>query len=331
MKKRIISCFALFLSLWPAALAQEVTYALPSTTLKVQVEVQQEEFFSGPYASYARKFLNMDVRSRDAVTSTVTAVDIIPTVEADNQALYTCDAENANLLAMSAQGLVALQNKADADRTAWRFPAPATASFPGSVTSPAKEETRISYKSVQTEDAVVQVPVEHQVKTAKTLEDKAAEAADMILSVRKDRLNIVSGNTDASYSGEAMGAALRELDRIEQEYMALFQGYTVKTTYTATFDVIPEASQGVQRYVAFRLTDNGPVADGKAGVPYYIELEPEKMIFPEDNAGKKSKVAPLHYRIPAICRVRLTRDGQRLLETRIPVFQLGTETTFPQK
>lgn len=331
MKKRIISCFALFLSLWPAALAQEVTYALPSTTLKVQVEVQQEEFFSGPYASYARKFLNMDVRSRDAVTSTVTAMDIIPTVEADNLALYTCDAENANLLAMSAQGLVALQNKADADRTAWRFPAPATASFPGSVTSPAKEETRISYKSVQTEDAVVQVPVEHKVKTAKTLEDKAAEAADMILSVRKDRLNIVSGNTDASYSGEAMGAALRELDRIEQEYMALFQGHTVKTTYTATFDVIPEASQGVQRYVAFRLTDNGPVADGKAGVPYYIELEPEKMNFPEDNAGKKSKAVPLHYRIPAICRVRLTRDGQRLLETRIPVFQLGTETTFPQK
>ena len=62
MKKRIISCFALFLSLWPAALAQEVTYALPSTTLKVQVEVQQEEFFSGPYASYARKFLNMDLQ-----------------------------------------------------------------------------------------------------------------------------------------------------------------------------------------------------------------------------------------------------------------------------
>ena len=51
----------------------------------------------------------------------------------------------------------------------------------------------------------------------------------------------------------------------------------------------------------------------------------------EDNAGKKSKAVPLHYRIPAVCRIRLTRDGQRLLEARIPVFQLGTETTFPQK
>ncbi len=326
MKKQLIT-FILGLCLLPAAKAQDVIYALPSTTLTVEVEVEQEDFFAGPYATYARKFLNMDVKDRNAVRSSVTALELIPRVEADLKALYSCDSDNAALLALTAQGLVALQNKADAGALAWRFLPPVGASFPGGVASPVKEETRITYKSIKTEDSVVQVPVEHKVKSAKTLEDKAAEAAEMILSVKKDRLNIVSGNTDASYSGEAMGAALRELDRIEKEYMALFEGYTVKRSYTATFDVVPVS--GEMRYLAFRLTDNGPVPDGTKGVPYYLELEPEKMVLPEEGKSK-GKVTPVRYRIPAICRVKLTRDGIRLTESRIPVYQLGTEAYLVQ-
>ena len=326
MKKQLIT-FILGLCLLPAAKAQDVIYALPSTTLTVEVEVEQEDFFAGPYATYARKFLNMDVKDRNAVRSSVTALELIPRVEADLKALYSCDSDNAALLALTAQGLVALQNKAEAGALAWRFLPPVGASFPGGVASPVKEETRITYKSIRTEDSVVQVPVEHKVKSAKTLEDKAAEAAEMILSVRRDRLNIVSGNTDASYSGEAMGAALKELDRIEKEYMALFEGYTVKRSYTATFDVVPVS--GEMRYLAFRLTDNGPVPDGTKGVPYYLELEPEKMVLPEEGKSK-GKVTPVRYRIPAICRVKLTRDGIRLTESRIPVYQLGTEAYLVQ-
>ena len=254
MKKHIIGSIALLLCLWPSARAQEMTYALPSTTLTVEVEVEQTSFFAGPYANYARKFLNMDVKDRDAVSSAITAAQILPRVEADGKALYTTEPDNAALLSLSAQGLVAVQPSAAAG--AWRFLPPVNASFPGSVANPIKEESRVSYKTIQTEDNIVQVPVEHKVKSAKSMEDMAAEAAEMILSVRKDRLNIVSGNTDASYSGEAMGAALKELDRIEKEYMALFQGYTVKRTFTASFDVVPEQGQHAQRYLVFRLTDN---------------------------------------------------------------------------
>lgn len=326
MKKQLIT-FILGLCLIPAAKAQDVIYALPSTTLTVKVEVEQEEFFAGPYATFARKFLNMDAKDRNSVRSAVTAVEITPRVEADGKALYSCEGDNAALLALTAQGLVALQNKADAGSMAWRFLPPAGVSFPGSIASPTKEETRITYKSIQTEDSVVQVPVEHKVKSAKTLEDKAAEAAEMILSVRRDRLNIVSGNTDASYSGEAMGAALRELDRIEKEYMALFEGYTVKRSYTASFDVIPASQE--YRYLAFRLTDTGPVPDGTKGVPYYLELEPEEMVLPEESKSR-GKVTPIRYRIPAICKVKLTRDGVRLTESRIPIYQMGTEAYLVQ-
>ena len=330
MKKLLV--FAAFaLLVFAPARAQELTYALPNTVFTVQVEVRQDYFYAGPYAAFAKKLLNIDVRDQDALTCTVTALDLIPRIEADPKALFLCEPENAQALSLSAQGLIALQEKALPDGAQWRFLPPAAADFSSNgLTGPEKTVTRITYKSVQTEeDTTVQVPVEHKVSEAKTLEDKAAEAADMILAVRKDRLNIVSGNTDASYSGEAMGAALRELDRIEQEYLTLFRGYSVSSTQTASFDIIPDARQRVHRYLAFRLTEDGPVPDGLKGVPYYLELEPENTDFPEEEEKKtKNKVSAVKYRIPVVCRVKVTRDGKRLLDTRLPVYQLGKEVNL---
>lgn len=324
-----ITLLALTLGLALSAKAQEVTYALPNTVFTVKVTVQQEQFFAGPYARYAKQFLNMDAKEDDAVSCSLVSAEILPRVEADQKAIYTCEAENASLMALSAQGLIALQNKADAPSTPWRFLPQASARFDGSVTDPLREETRISYKTVQTEDGELQVPVEHKSKMAKSEEDKAAEAAQMILSLRRERLNIVSGNTDASYSGEAMGAALKELDRLEAEYMALFRGFSVVGTLEASFDVIPDPKQEHQRYLVFRLTDAGPVPDGVKGVPYYIELEPEEMAFPAENEKKpKVKDSTPRYRIPVVCKVRFTRDGIRLAENRLPVYQLGKEAYY---
>lgn len=324
-----ITLLALALCLGLSAQAQEITYALPNTVFTVKVSIQQEQFFAGPYAAYAKKFLNLDVRQQDGATCSLLGAELIARTEADQKALYTCDAENANLLALGAQGLVALQNKADASSMPWRFAPPASARFDGSISSPLREETRITYKSIKTDNGEVQVPVEHKAKQAKSEEDKAAEAAETLLSLRRERLNIVSGNTDASYSGEALGAAIRELDRMEEQYLALFRGYSVTGTVEAAFDVIPDPELKHQRYLAFRLTDGGPVPDGVKGIPYYIELEPEEMAFPaEDEKKNKVKSNSIHFRIPAVCKVKLTRDGVRLLETRSLVYQLGKESVY---
>ena len=324
-----ITLLALVLGLGLSAQAQEVTYALPNTVFTVKVTVQQEQFFAGPYAAYAKRFLNLDVLLEDTATCSVESAELIARTEADQKALYTCNAENTSFLALSAQGLVALQNKADASSTAWRFLPSASARFDGSIVSPFKEETRITYKTLKTDNGTVQVPVEHKAKQTKSEEDRAAEAAETLLSLRRERLNIISGNTDATYSGEALGAAIRELDRLEEQYLALFRGYSVSGTMEGSFDVIPDPELQHQRYLAFRLTDSGPVTDGVKGVPYYIELEPEALNFPAaDEKKNKEKHNSIHFRIPAVCRVKLTRDGVCLLETRSLVYQLGKETFF---
>ena len=329
MKRLFILTALLTLSL-PSLRAQDVYYTLPRTTFTVQVEARQESFFAGPYASFAERLLNLEARQKDQVTTVVSQAKLIPGTEADPSAWYTTEAENASLLALSAQGLVSFSEKTEANLQAWRFPGKASASFHGSITEPEKPTLVIEYKEVLTDTGIVNIPVEHKVMVEKTLEDRAAEAAEVILNLRRERMNIVTGNTDASFYGNSMEVALKEMDRLEKEYLALFEGYTVVKTFSGSFEVVPSASAGTQRYLVFRLLEDGFATEGTRGVPYYLNLEPEGTLPADDEqvTQRRGKTTPLRFRTPAVCKVTLTQDSKPILSARVPVYQLGRESQY---
>ena len=307
--------------------AQEVSYALPSTSVTVKVEVRQETFFAGPYAQFAKRMLNMSVSDQDAITTEITRVELIPRVEADTDAWYTCDQESAALLSLSAQGLVSMGNSQVP--FSWRFLPGLKADFTDKgLTVPEKEAVETVFREMPTDTGLVTIPVEHKILVEKTLEDKASDAADVILQVRKERLNIASGNTDASYSGESLRAALQELERIEAEYMALFRGYSVVRKQVCTFEVLPSRGVNHHRYLVFRLTEDGPVTEGVSGTPYYLELQPEGSLPEEEQTDKRKIKGGVRYRIPRVCKVTFSRDGHPLLQTRLPFYQLGVESSL---
>lgn len=312
--------------------AQETTYWLPSTTLVLDVEAQQETFFAGPYAAFAKRMLNMDVRKVDAVTTHVLSVELSPCVEADPQARMTLETDAPELLTLSAQGLIALGEQQAPAPMQWRFLPGLRADFTAAgVSAPEKDVVRVVYKTVPTDTAFVRIPIEEKSKETKSLEDKAAEAAALILNLRQERMNIASGNTDASFSGEALSDALAELRRLEEEYLTLFRGYTVTRPLQASFEVIPSPSSKTHKYLAFRLDpDLGLVSNGR-GTPYYIELEPEALADERQSGAKKAKGVSVRYRIPLVCKVRLTEDGRTLLQTRVPFYQLGKESAYTVK
>ena len=309
-------------------------YFLPSTTITVEVEAEQETFFAGPYAAFAKKLLNIDVRKTDEVRSRVLSATIVPKVEADQNARYSFDGTVPALMQLSAQGLISFGEIADASQTTWRFLPGLKADFSDKgLTGESKQVKKIVYKTVTTDSTVVRVPVEQNFDETKTLEDKAKEAADHILKLRAQRLDIASGNTDATFSGAALADALKELRLMEEEYLALFRGYSVVRTISASFDVTPKAGQKPQRYLAFRTDpERGLVSNGR-GTPYYIELTPENLIREEPAPADpgKAKVATISYRIPMVCRLTFMEDDRPLLETRVPVYQLGKESTYPAK
>ena len=168
----------------------------------------------------------------------------------------------------------------------------------------------------------------------KSPEKRAAETADMILKIRQQRFQIVTGDTDATYSGEAMGAAIAELTRLEQEYMTLFVGYSEYQTQVMRFEVMPDAERESQMYIAFRLSDSAGLvpADNLNGRPVVMEIVPQVFAEPEVTEvldEKSVKPVEAYYRIPAMCTVKLINSGDVIMQTRLPIYQLGRESSLP--
>jgi hypothetical protein len=327
MKELITAALTLLVGL--ALQAQESTYSLPSTTFVIEVDAVQEYFFAGPYAAFAPRMLGFSAPQEDAVTAHVTRVALQPCVEADPSARYPVEVGLEYLLSFSAQGLVCFRDTLEADALRWRFsPLPSRNWTDKGLTGSDVLRTETTVEMVQVDTGFVRMPVSRKVPGTKTLEEKAAEAAEIILTVRQERMDIAMGHTDATFSGEALKAALEELSRIEEEYLTLFRGYKVERPLHGIFEVYPSADERVQRYVAFLLSDtDGLKAEGR-GTPFYLEIEAETKPEPVD-AGSRRRV--LRYREPAICTVRLTQDGRDLLVTRAPVYQLGAECTYTVK
>ena len=330
--------FILAAALLPAisAMAQDqmgtVSYALPQTTITLEVEAVRESFHAGPYAKFAQKYLGVNARQEDQQTCVLSAVKMTPQIEADqNNRFYITPEKGAmSFLALTSQGLVAVNDGSFGNGSEWRFASQADADFSDrGVNSNLRSESATLYRNVRNQGTYNTVAIQQDMVVEKPLEQRAQEAAETIIQLRRKKIDIVTGNTDATFSGEALGAALTEIDRLEREYLSLFVGYSDIQDQTMKFDVVPTPSNKNQVYVAFRVSDtDGLVAsDNMAGKPYLLELKPQAVSNAEGEA-KAVRGSYAVYRIPAICSAKLTDGVNVILQDRIPVYQLGSESTF---
>lgn len=309
-----------------------LVYSLPSTSVRLEVKAQKESFFAGPYAKYAQKYLGVEARQRDAVSYTVTSVKMSSFVEADPSARYRLEPGMGMqaFLALTSQGLVSV-SAGSQETTQWRFPSEKKADFSDrGLTSNLTSEAATLYRNEKSESAYNKVAVQQEMVVQKSLESRAKEAAEMIFSLRKKRVQIVTGDTDATFSGEAMASAVAEIARLESEYMSMFIGYSEYSEQEMNYDVVPSKANESQLYVAFRLSDSKGLvpSDDLSGKPYLLEFAADSIEIPAGkNERAKGKLA--HYRVPAICTVKLTDGVNVLLQSRMPVYQLGLESTFP--
>lgn len=343
MKNTCKFIMSLFIMAMPAAAkAQNVpdpegflTYSLPSTTIVLEVEAVQEKFYVGPYAKYAEKYLGFKARQKDETTFQLTCIKMTPLIEADQSRRYTVNVKKgnigANFLKLASGGFISFSDARFGDESVWRFPTEGYGNFSGKgVSSNLTSEAATLYHN--NGSAVYdKVPVQQSMLVEKTLEQRAAETADMILNLRRQKLQIVTGDTDATYSGEAMGAAIAELTRLEDEYMMLFAGYSESQTQKMRFEVVPQA--GTRMYVAFRLSDTAGLvpADNLSGKPVVMEIIPQEfsVLSVSEEEMKSRQEVLAYYRIPAVCTVKLMEGANLLLQSRVPVYQLGHESSMP--
>lgn len=332
-----------------------VVYSLPSTTFRIEAETLCESFIPGPYADYAKKYLGIDVSKKEYTEYSLQSLSLKPYIEADQSCSLIADLTGfngktapASFLQFSSQGLIVFSDSNIGNECKWRFPS--SNNFHGNTAEITENltltETTLYRTEKNAEGGYDKVAIKQSSVVTKNMETKAKEAAEMLFSIREQKYNIVTGNTDATFSGDALRAAIEELSKMEQDYMELFTGQYSIATRKTYFDVVPNTAKD-EMTIAFRLSNTLGVlpADDISGDPVIMEISAENPdIAPSDitqvvtdgNNAKLSKSKSdansrgyIYYRVPTTCKVKISNGTQLLLQTRLPIYQKGMILTFP--
>lgn len=362
MKKTIVTALALFSTLFYTLWGQTensgaVIYSLPNTNLHLTAEALCEEYTPGIYGEYAKKFLGLDVPLAPKTNYTLMGLKMVPMIEADLTKQFVADLSGfegksapISFFKMTSQGVVILSDENKGGSEYWRFPSLAHFDIdPSQATENLTSTETILYRQVKNENGGYdKVATTHSQVVEKSLEKKAQEAASTILSLRAKRIEIITGDTDATFSGEALQAAVEQIDKLEEELMALFIGRVESHIQKMTFDVIPTNTNEQEIIIAFRFSETQGLlqSDEISGRPIVMEVIPQYEVQEGEDATEVTVNEPyikkgaknlkeaqnrgnIEYRIPSICTVKLFDADILLLQSRVPVYQKGEQVSFP--
>ena len=306
-----------------------IVYALPRTGIRITVEAEQERFFRGPYYEYAQKYLGISgAPSGDYENWTIVGVKMETFGEPDPAEVYKASGAVASLLSLTESGVLAGINS---DQKGGESKS-ATSDFTRKVKVPLQVWDDVSMHSFLAEkDSVVRAGSQF-----KSFEEKAAEAAKDVLKLRKRKaLTLAANYEQLPPDGDAYKVMVKELDKIIEDYVALFTGKSFKAKFSYTFEVVPQG-KGNNAVVAFRFSPTAGVLpeNNVSGKPIMLELDPLEAL--SQKAGQLSTPMPgetnskgVNYRIPGYAVVRLLNGSEVLGQARFPIAQLGTTTPIP--
>lgn len=311
-------------------------YSLPQTVLDVTVEADETEILPGPYRQYAAKYLGIqDVPSKPEYTWTVTKVMVSTHLETDPDFLFAAQGSFQPEVFPGMEKLLKDSMILDLSRNAEKYvtynnvpektPEPYFTDL--SIKRNFEAEKNVEVSLVMPDSNYLSRQANKKTLREKTSEQKAEEAANFLIKLKKRRFKMVSGLNDSTPQGEAMTAALQELARLEEVYLSLFIGKKTVYHHQRNYHYTPAIGKKTDRTVLFRFSDNEGFLDAREtrGKPVLFDLAGTTK-----TKGLEQSASFAHlddnmilYRIPELVNIKLIYGEDILSEALIPVFQSG--------
>lgn len=313
-------------------------YALPLSTFAVSVEALQESYTPGPFNGYAKKYLGIsDVNTKAHDIWTVTSIKISPYSEMDPDFIFSIEGGNMNpslekIEELHREKLVLLPGDFAASQVFENTHSLISSEIPFtdlSVKPNFVVEKGSLISEILPDSSFLKLPSSKGKDTpeVKSTEQKAEEAANFIIKIRKRRFKLISGQYEFMPDGEALGRAVDELNRIEAAYVSLFIGQREVTSYTRTFQFVPAEGEDHARTILFRFSDSeGFLETGDAiGKPVFIDIQDKNSTKGLSAFQLNSKTPDnlIIYRIPDQGYMKVLFGEQVIQEATYPVNQFG--------
>ena len=238
-----------------------VIYALPRTNLKFTIEASRTDIIPGPYCEYAEKYMGLENVPEEKISIwEITNIKVNTFNDLDPEQYYLLEPSgklNFDFNKLIESGHILPVNKSVEDNFENEFYGIKNVNneivyTDLSVSKYVGKEKVTFYKKVQRDSLFVKVPVTQTQSIYKSFEDKAEEAADFIFMIREKRFELLTGMADYYPEGQSLKAAIEELKRLEDEYLALFIGKSFASDYSASFGFTPTNKELSQPYILFR-------------------------------------------------------------------------------
>ena len=156
-----------------------------------------------------------------------------------------------------------------------------------------------------------------------TQEEAAKRAAERIFELRAARQDILLGEYGDGVYGAGLEAALREIERLEGEYIKLFYGIRTVTTTSHRY-IMPVSADTPNNVIARFNSEEGLLAkDNVAGDIVMVSVTPSDMSYPASNP--KGTVA---YRYANNATVVVSYAQEVLARRVLPIFEFGETIYF---
>ena len=315
-------------------------YALPQTVFDVCVTAEEVVVIPGPYQKFADKYLGIKhAPSNPERHWNIRELRISSHIEADPDYVYVVrglqEITRYPRLMQLIRDTLVLENSSFAINKVYynTIPSPAdNVNFTDlSVKRNFEAEKDVEVSSVMPDTLYMRRSSGRTALKEKTLEQKAEEAANFLIKLKKRRFKLVAGQYDYMPEGSAMADALQELARIEEEYLSLFTGKRIVNTWQRTYHYTPVSGKETERIVLLRFSDTDGFLDVRetGGIPVMLELASNKKTrgLEQSMMSVKETDNLLYYRIADQAWVKLLTGEELWAEALFPVFQFGVIVT----
>ena len=293
-----------------------VVYYMPKTELVITIDYDVVTQTPGVFYQYAERYLGAeDIIRENNTNCQLRTVSIATESSADTNRAYKVTAQkgmNTQLVTLSEDGRLVGYACSSLEARGER------------------REARGERREARGEELM---PLLEEQFMAGSVAKMAEGAAKQIYRIRETRLNILAGDVEhVPADGKAMELVLNELEKQEQELVALFVGTTQVTRHTHTVRYTPEES--VENEVVCRLSAHNGIVDKQdlSGEPLYLSLEAKKQtllpgVYYDKNAPVLSQI---YYNLPGEAQVALSFKGKKVAEQNVTVAQYGVAIPLVQ-
>jgi hypothetical protein len=305
-------------------------YTLPQTVFDVTVTAREITVIPGIYAEYASELLGIEnAPLQEESIWSITGVTMGVHSEADPDFVYSVKATgnitgSPSVARLVSDSLILLDNNFAGARIFYNSaPVKIQDIY---IADPTLGKDFVFDDTEMPEDLP---PVE--AIAGMTPEEKAREAANLIQRIKRRKAGLATATYEYIPDGFDLEAAIKELDRMEKEYMSYFTGREIINNHVRNFHFVPGSVSGNERHVLVTFSEqDGFVAEQVAGKPLILQLESRnKTAGLEASApfsGQDRDV--LAYRIPDLAAVKVSIGEEPLADAFFPVFQYGKIVTM---